>query len=529
MAFQNLKSTGIAYLLGKLKDIFVQIKDSVRSVNGIEPNEDGDITVTTVPYAKDIVSSNSQKNTSSFIERTSGGTLSIEAGEGWLMSIKGNNVHDGFTPESITPDVESNTITGITVARDTFITKVTTSGTTTLTYSSGSWSDDLSEYGITLTGTPSEGDVITIVYVKEVRGSIVVSDPRKFISTGWNLYNHTNTYARVLKYRENNNTFMISGTYTAPLKFSATLSGTKTDITVTDGVFDPFENTGVTSGYVWVTGGNATDTAIWMTWDDWDDGYDGEFQPYSQTEVDFTSIMTSYFPNGLLKAGSVCDEINFNLRQAISRVQRIAYTDQARAEAEESGREFEFDQNYIYIARAASAMSENTHTITVEGEVVSDDHGMEIFTNTVLDVTAEVLYGNNLVNKLERDVLTISPQTLTPAQQAQVQQNIGVSGSLTNLFVEKSFTYDYSIDGNTNDSFNQTELGFSVPTGYEVFALKRFRTGNSYITVSNIYPHPTNVVQVRVRNVTNSTQTGTFGMDVIFIRTGVLVSLTSES
>ena len=100
---------------------------------------------------------------------------------------------------------------------------------------------------------------------------------------------------------------------------------------------------------------------------------------------------------------------------------------------------------------------------------------------------------------------------------------------MTKLFVMKYFTYDYSISGNSNDSFNQTELNFSVPTGYEVFAIQEFHTSNSYITVSNIYPNPDNVVQVRVRNVSSSAQSGTFGMRVIFIRTGFVEDVSDET
>ena len=429
MAFQNLKSTGIAYLLGKLKTVFLQIKDAVKTVNGIEPDEDGDITIRTVPYAQNLESESSQKDYSVFVERSTGGLASVNSGDAWLMSVMGNNVHDGFVPESIDMEVDSDAITA-TINRDTFVGAVADSGTTVLTFTS-SWSADPATYGITVTGTPTSGDKITVVYVKEVRGTITVANPQKLIATGWNLYNHNsgNGYAKVVKY-DDEMAYMIDGSYTA-LKFSATEDGTRTDITVTDGNFNPFANTDATSGYVWVTGGSASDTAIWMTWSDWTDSYDGEFMAYTENEVNFSSIMTSYFPYGLMKAGSVADEIDFNLKQAISRVERITYSAENRAAAESSGRDFEFDEDYIYLARTSSDIAQNTHTIAVSGEISVHDHGLEFFTETDVGVNSQILYGSNLKNKLERDVLTISAQSLESSQKSQVRSNIGAASSTT--------------------------------------------------------------------------------------------------
>jgi hypothetical protein len=55
--------------------------------------------------------------------------------------------------------------------------------------------------------------------------------------------------------------------------------------------------------------------------------------------------------------------------------------------------------------------------------------GIEYFTGTAVQVYAETIYGANLKNKLERDVLTISQQTLTASQKAQVLDNLGINAS----------------------------------------------------------------------------------------------------
>lgn len=415
MAFENLKSTGIKYVLTKLKDYFVQIKDAVKSVNGEEPDETGDITLTTVPYAQNLESESSHRNAATFTQRTSGGDSSVSDGDAWLMVLKGNSEHTGYTAESISMTVTAVSDPPIeaTIDRDTFVEAVSESGTTTLVYTSD-WSANPATYGVTVTGEPASGDTITIVYVKEVRGTITVANPQKLIATGWNLYDHSAGYAKVVKYDFG---YRIDGTYTG-IKYSATPTGTQTDVAVNDGNFNI-----TADGYIHVTGGNSTDTAIYPVWEDWTDGYTGDFEAYIESEVNLSTVMASYFPNGLLKAGNTVDELDLNLGQAISRVERLSYTAENLATAKASGREYEYDENYIYLARASAVAS----SVSVDGGYSVDDHGIEYFTGSDVDVYAEILYGNNLKNKLERDVLTISSQILTASQKAQVHTNIGLN------------------------------------------------------------------------------------------------------
>ena len=304
----------------------------------------------------------------------------------------------------------------------TFVSYVSQSGTTTLTYSTA-WSADPANYGITVTNDPIAGDVIQVIYVKEVRGLITQSTPETFVSTGWNLYDHSKGYARLIKYSTQYN-FKISGTYTA-LEFAETLSGTRQTITPVSGAFSI-----PSDGYLFVTGGNNTDTAIWMTWSDWGMGYNwnsttgqqGAFAPYAEDVIDISTFMANNFPYGLMQVGTVRDEINLNIGIATSRVVRQAYNATNLANAKASGRQYEYDENYIYIERDTAVY----YTIEVDGGYAAYDHGMELFTGTEQAVYTQTLYGQNLKNKLERDVLTISQQTLTAAQKVQVQQNLNV-------------------------------------------------------------------------------------------------------
>ena len=65
------------------------------------------------------------------------------------------------------------------------------------------------------------------------------------------------------------------------------------------------------------------------------------------------------------------------------------------------------------------------YTISLDGGYEVSDHGIEFFVGTSVALTASALYGNDLKGKLRRDVLTISQQTLTAAQKAQVKENLG--------------------------------------------------------------------------------------------------------
>lgn len=366
--------------------------------------------------------------------------------------ITGDNivmVWDGENNADVTVNaVERPTPEGIsaTIDEDVFMAYVSSSsGTVTLTYNVA-WSADPANYGITVSGTPVAGDVITVTYVMEVRGTITQSNPQTFVSTGWNLYNHENEYAKVIKYSDNYG-FKISGSYTN-LSFAYNLTDEPDAITPVSGGFNPFANDDPigTVGYVFVAGGNKTDTAIWMTWSDWGTVEDrGPWEEHTTKTIKFDTFMGSNFPYGLMQVGNIRDEINLNVGIATSYIERQAYNSVNLAAAKASGREYEYDENYIYIERSTPVQ----YITSIEGGYVASDHGMEEFTGTDVAVYAETIYGANLKNKLERDVLTISQQTLTDEQKAHVLSNLDVKvkfeTTITNLnSATQPGTYYYS-------------------------------------------------------------------------------------
>lgn len=390
------------------------------TVNEVAPDpETRDIQIDTVPLADNLTSDEAQINTGTYIARTSGGAASIADGSAWLSDIRGNMIKSGFVARelnmTVTPATREEGVTAITATIDEelFFDAVSGSGTLTLTYST-TWNNDPASYGITVEGTPIAGDQITVAYNAGSRGTIATATPTSFISTGWNLYNHAAGYARVVNYSDEFG-FMIEGSYTT-LEFAETLSGTRTPIVPVDGYF-----TINADGFVFVTGGNDTDTEIWMTWSDWtEEPNGGVFQAYSETSIDLSGVMVD-FPDGLMRIGNTYDEINMNTGRAYSRIQKIEYTESNLEAVIASGVEYDTDENWIYAVRQFPV----TYTISLDGEYTVSDHGLEMFAGTSVPVTASSLYGNDLKGKLRRDVLTISQQTLTSAQQAQVLNNIG--------------------------------------------------------------------------------------------------------
>lgn len=450
------------------------------STNGIFPDTiTRDLTLNEVPLAGNLSSDEAQASFGTYIERSSGGSASISDGSAWLVTVKGNSVKTGYVAESLNMTItyaerqEEVDPFVATLNRDTFVAYVSVSGTTTLTYTT-TWSADPALYGVTVSGTPIYGDVITIVYVKENRGTIASASPSSFNSTGWNLYDDSTGYARVVKYSDEYG-FCIAGTYSL-LEYAETLNGERTTVSPVDGYFNV-----PADGFVFVTGGNDVDTEIYMTWSDWTDPADHPaFEAYTVDTISVASIMVN-FPYGLMSVGAVRDEINLNAQTAISRINRLAYTTENLEIVIESGMDYDTDENYIFVVRETPV----TTSITLDGEYTVSDHGIEFFAGTSVPAETETLYGQDLKGKLRRDVLTISAQELTASQKAQVLDNIGAAstGAVSALSDQianiGSWTF---VDSKTGANY------ITLPSSYsELFMVIRRESTAFPVTVPKLY------------------------------------------
>lgn len=423
-------STSVSSMEVNGQDLPLRDDGAVRSVNGVRGDSTGNVRITHVETADNLVADDAQQNVAAYVLRTSGGSTPIATGKAWLAQVRGAMTHTGVVAEVLDLTVNAATretgqtpITA-TVNAATFKAAVNDSCTLTLTYEDGAWDTDPSSLGITVTGTPIDEDEIEVEYVKASRGQITPASPATFRSTGWNLYNHSAGYARVVKYSQTYG-FRVAGTYTS-LSFSETVNGARTAITPVNGAFSVPGD-----GYVWVTGGNATSTAIYMTWSDWTAGYSGSFAAYSESTISLSTLMSEHFPNGLCAVGGVADVIDLSLQTATIAIERMEYSAANIAALETAGRAYEADEDYIY---AVLATPETVTGINISSQYTVNDHGMEYVTGTDAAPVLLTLYGQNLRDKLRQDVLTISQQSLTSTQQSQVRANLGINKA--NLGVE---------------------------------------------------------------------------------------------
>lgn len=450
----------------------------LKAVNGIPAGPDGNCQVDKVDYASNILATDAKASSGEFVYRTTDGFASISDGNAKLSTVYGGRVHNNYIPEVLSMTVHNATRTqegddeiSAIIDRDIFVAYVNNSATITLEYTSA-WSANPALYGVTVDGTPINGDSITITYIKESRGTIVMATPANFNSTGWNLYNYANGYARVLKYSDIYG-FRIDGDYT-DLEFSETIDGAHSVIVPDDnGLF-----TIPSDGYIWVIDPDEDTTCIYMTWSNWINGHAGDFEVYDESTIDFTSIMAN-FPYGLCQVGVVRDYISFELAQAVSMIDRVAYSAANLAAAKASGRPYEYDQNYIYIVRENPVIypflvNPNTGLPFTDGSYKANDHGMEFFGGTTVACRISALYGQNLKDKLRTDVVTISEQTLTPDQQAQVRTNIGAfeESDVAPLFLTESITFFDNFTVEPSGSYQKTYASTSVDKpGYRCLGL----------------------------------------------------------
>jgi len=400
-------------------DLETQIGAAVKSVNEILPDNNGNVTITEVQNAQQLLTDDNQEVAASFTVRTTGGGGSVNDGTAMLTSLQGRMTHTGVVLEvlemSVEPMPRGEGEENIDASLDaaTFRAYVQDSATIDLYYTT-EWSASPALYGVTVTGTPISGDHIRIDYTKGDRGTITPSNPTRMVATGWNLYNTQTGQARVTRYSDQYG-YRIGGNWTA-LRWAETPGGVSQSIQPTGGLFNVPGD-----GWLTVTGGDST-TYVYTTWSDWISGYQGAFEPYRESVIDLSTAM-AHLPWGLCQVGSVADEINLDSQQAISRIERMAYSDEAIAALEAAGRAYDADTNYIYAVRT----SPESNSIAVSASYDCTEHGLEMIEDGSVAPFAVCLYGQNLKDKLRRDVLTISAQTLTTAQQAQARSNIGAT------------------------------------------------------------------------------------------------------
>ena len=174
----------------------------------------------------------------------------------------------------------------------------------------------------------------------------------------------------------------------------------------------------------------------------WSSGQDQDhtYDEYSDNHVEIPKVDKNGvdLPTGLYgmpAIGNVFDEIRFEtINTYTKRIERVTNTVANMAMVQAYGTPYLYDSDYIfYILKDADIVVYELGDIS--DDYIANDYGTEALVATTPDnmCTLNISYGTNLKDKLRTNVLTISPQDLTAAQQEQVRTNIGISNS-ANLF-----------------------------------------------------------------------------------------------
>ena len=380
----------------------------------------------------------------------------------------------GVVDPSISTSVSGSGITAATVVPSTFGGQISTDGTYEFTYSStaNSWqymseNVDLNTYGISVTGTPNDGDavtinfvagtpdsVVTVVYTAAERGTIYVPQPTGFSATGFNQFDvdtmvidnatftggtiasgvNTVAYCRAKGGVDNGYVAYSEGEYILGIGWCAALPEVGSAVVTTGASVAaslasiPFDN----DGYVVVEVTNASDLCVHPKWSG---AADTDYAEYVEPSVitfpleDVEDVDLPLKTYGMPRVGAVPDTLDLDAGIYVQRIGRLTNTPANMSTVVGYGTDYDYDDDYIYYVLPQSV----TYEVDISPDYMVNDWGTEEFLGTEIPCTAQMLYSQNLRDKLRTDVLTISTQTpsLTTTEINRVSQNLGLTVHLT--------------------------------------------------------------------------------------------------
>lgn len=264
----------------------------------------------------------------------------------------------------------------------------------TYTYTNGSWGDKPAS--VTFTGSPIEGDQITVNITPHDYGTIVSALPTKFKATSMNCFDkdmeHSGDTYNVTNMVPNLTDGYVIYSNASGIT-SATVNGNP--VTVQDNTFAVIYPTSF-SDVLAITTSNPESICVHPRWSGTKDEVYGE---YWTSEVAIPQVDNFY------SIGNVHNEIDMVNGQYIERVSAYTATEEAiNALIADSGKTYGVDYIFddsIIVETLDSAVTSN---VTVTGYTYQvDDFGTEEFDGYA---SADLEYKTNLVDKLRVDVLT---------------------------------------------------------------------------------------------------------------------------
>lgn len=360
---------------------------SVNSVNYIYPDSEGNVFLNQVPYAENLLAPDNIKEDSSFIFRSSGGFKDIQTGKASLDIIYGNCTIENDVITAATPSTFRSIGANQFDKASMILSGYTVSSTGAVTESSGSY-------------------VCYIHAVGDLPNGYVAYDPNNSITRiGWNATIPTISSTGII--------VTSGGEIVTSITNDPTLSVIEAN----------------TDGYIVVACENISELTVHPRWTGTHDNIVAEYS-VSTINIPTSDANSNTLPTGSYgfpSVNNVRDEINFSQRLYVQRVGYYPYTSTNLGIVVGLGVPYIYDTNSIFYVLPTPIIYNLVNTVS--SEYLVSDIGIEEFTGTVVPVLASTVYGQNLKDKLRRDVLTISPQTLTSTEKAQVLSNIGAASA----------------------------------------------------------------------------------------------------
>ena len=80
-------------------------------------------------------------------------------------------------------------------------------------------------------------------------------------------------------------------------------------------------------------------------------------------------------------------------------------------------------------------------------------------------------------------------------------------------YIDKNYSYEYTIGANAALTVSQSDLGISTPEGYMFMTYMSIGTGNT-----NVVPRNIAATYMGLRNLSSSTQTGTLAVTMRYLK-----------
>lgn len=328
-----------------------------------------------------------------------------------------------------------------------------TDGTYVFVYNGESWilegeSISLVGLGISMSGTVEEGDeiivnyqsgtpnsILTVSYIAPEQGTILVSKPTAFESTGFNQFDKDSMYiqdASIVngKIASNSGTYIAychakggvdngyvaysANAYIRNIGWCANLPTIDESVVTTGGSSSgtlasiPFNE----DGYVVVVVTNISDLCIHPKWSGIEDTKYEDYVAPDVITLPTTSIDSQALPlnsYGMPAVGNVADRLNLDAGFYIQNIGQYDYSDSNLEYVQGLGVDYDYDATNIFYVLNDPII----YSVDVDSIYNVNDFGTEEFLNTLVAVKAYMLYGQNLRDKLRIGVVEKGGDTMT--------------------------------------------------------------------------------------------------------------------